>query len=71
MRIVRLHPCSEPSTVALEFAYDSELIDVIRGLRCRRWDAGLRRWVIARSELERLRRNWTAVVCGWTRRPWS
>jgi integrase/recombinase XerD len=54
MRIVRIHAAADRSTAELEFEYDAEIVGVVRSLRQRRWQPGRRRWIVARSELERL-----------------
>jgi integrase/recombinase XerD len=54
MRTVRIHASPDPSTAELEFGYDAEIVQVVRSLRQRRWAPGRRRWIVARSELERL-----------------
>jgi integrase/recombinase XerD len=54
MRTVRLLPSADRSSAELEFEYDAELVAVVRALRQRRWHAGRRRWIVARSELEKL-----------------
>jgi integrase/recombinase XerD len=54
MRTVKLLPTGHPSTAELEFAYDDEVIAVVRALRQRRWNRDRRRWVIARSEIDPL-----------------
>jgi integrase/recombinase XerD len=57
MRVVRLLPSSEKGCFELAFAYDPELIGVVRGLRQRRWNERRRRWVVSGTEIERLARE--------------
>jgi hypothetical protein len=61
MRTVRIHAAAGRSTVELEFAYDAELVQIVRSLRQRRWHSGSRRWIVARWELERLVAELTRV----------
>jgi integrase/recombinase XerD len=57
MRTVRVVPAAGPDYVELVFAYDPQIIDVVRGLRQRRWDARRRRWIVATAELDHLHRE--------------
>jgi hypothetical protein len=54
MRTVRLLPSSEKGHVELDFAYDRELVGVVRALRDRRWDLRRGRWIVSRSDIDRL-----------------
>jgi integrase/recombinase XerD len=54
MRTVQLHPSAEAGAVELSFAYDPEMVAVVRRLRQRRWDYSRKRWIISASELDRL-----------------
>lgn len=51
MRTVQILPSSGPARVDVVFAYDREIIDIVRVFRTRRWQPGRRRWSIERSEL--------------------
>jgi integrase/recombinase XerD len=61
MRTVRIHASTDRSNAELEFTYDAELVQIVRSLRQRRWHPGRRRWIVARSELERLVSELTRV----------
>jgi hypothetical protein len=54
MRTVKLLPSSEKGHVEVAFAYDRELIGVVRALRDRRWERRRRRWIVSRSEVDGL-----------------
>jgi hypothetical protein len=40
MRTVRVHASLDRSKAELEFAYDAEIVQVVRSLRQRRWHPG-------------------------------
>ncbi|HUF49576.1 MAG TPA: tyrosine-type recombinase/integrase [Longimicrobiales bacterium] len=54
MRTVRILPSNSPDSVELEFRYDAELVEIVRGLRTRRWHAASRRWIIAHTDVGKL-----------------
>lgn len=54
MRIVTIHLRPDAAEAELEFRYDPEIVDAIRGVRQRRWHAQRRRWTIARAEVDSL-----------------
>jgi integrase/recombinase XerD len=57
MRTVRLLPSSANGYMELAFAYDPEVIAVVRSLRDRRWDRSRGRWIVSRTETDRLSRE--------------
>jgi integrase/recombinase XerD len=57
MRTVTVLPSSQKRCVELAFEYDDELIEVVRGLRQRRWDARRRRWIVSVTEIDVLARE--------------
>jgi hypothetical protein len=61
MRTVRIHASTDRSNAELEFAYDAELVQIVRSLRQRRWHPARQRWIVARAELERLVAELTRV----------